>query len=344
MSRPPAPRLAIAAALAVAVSVSACDRREVEASARALADDVFPGELDFRDSAWRPKEGGYRVEFGVRGDPVARVAFMMSGAGKCRGADSCEAALRRARDIGLFQAAELKALDRGFLSCGVSVLEASGFTGQRGRDGSVLTGGRATVALTLSDEGRAEALARLKRCAEAWGRERRTAGGEPPPARLEVSIVAPGDGFEPPAGPLTLERKAPSKLLDRPLHRVAVSFAGKEARLGPLVISLPWKLRQEMDGSLVEAARRFLAGRDDVGAGEPLEFSMMTMLDPARLDVVRAYVLACTKAGAPGRRCVADIAVRLRYDISSAVVDEATLIPDVRDGSGRLVLPRLDGG
>lgn len=74
-----------------------------------------------------------------------------------------------------------------------------------------------------------------------------------------------------------------------------------------------------------------------------LSFLTETRLDPQRLDVIRTYILACSKHEPGKGRCRPDMAVVMRYDLQSGDVSEVKVLRNIKDARGMIRLPRLAG-
>lgn len=317
--------------------------QSVEAAER-LAEALYPGRLEVYGTRWRVKyDGGYDVTFAVKGDPVTRIRLAVDAdPSQCVPGSRCETALRDAYDYGVAQGQELKALDRGFRTCGVPVLQVASLQLQKPPKSPQSVAAQATVAIELTTSTRAAAQARFVACTEAWGRERAGAPWSDRVAFLTLSIIPTGASRPSPPETLTLETRASSGDRLSAVYQQGVRLEGQVATPLALTFAPPFEASHELDKALSAAAKAFLANQPGAGRAHLRGFRYRTALDPVRVEVIRIYMLACSEwTGKPS--CVSDLAIRMRYDLTSRTASDFELLRDVRDARGNLVLPQLPG-
>lgn len=318
--------------LALLGCLAACaDRSGSVQAAQDLADALYPGQLELHAAELQKEH--YAVVLAVKGDPVTRIRFDMDrDPAQCRVGAPCETRLRSAYAAGLAAGARLKALDRAFRACGLPLLAVEGRApGQQ----------RLIVELALGTENQQPALDRLAACVAEFKRDPGDALKQD--EHLLFRVVLPGtEGAAPRPDPLTFEASLPSEREREPSYFVAAALAEERISQTALRLSPNYLRTSGQDERLVEAARSFLARQQpgaQIRSSAPL---WDTRLDAQRLDLLRSYVLACSRPEAAGP-CREDLAVRLSYDLGTAQAAEFELLPIVRQAGRPLDLPALPG-
>lgn len=309
------------------------DRQGSIDAALMLAEINYPGKLELYDT--HLQKDHYDVVLAIKDDPVTRIRFGVDrDPAQCRSGTACEVRLRSAYANGVAAGAKLKALDQALRKCGVTAL---------GIDGRDITPAFTTIIeLDLDPVAPQPSLDRLTPCIAAFRQ------ALPPDATLAQHSLAlhvlptekPGAA---PAAPLTFETLLASKRAYEPSYLAHLGPTDKHLASGKLRLNPQYLMGDELRARLLQAARRTLDDDPLGGHVPPVSFLAETQLDPQRLDVIRTYILACSKHEPGKGPCEKDIAVRLRYDFQSQNVSEQAVLRDIRDERGRTNLPELPG-
>ena len=314
------------------VALPACASPKSAADAAlALAEAHHPGK--FSVAATRMEKNRYRVVLAAKDDPFTRVAlFMDPDPADCRLGSPCDARFQRAYAEGVAAGAKLKALDTALAGCGVTAL---------GLDGAdVSTNFRTIIELDMATSDQRPAFSRLTPCVAAF--RRALPAGAPPEVRaLQFRIQRPG-GAPARRVPLRFEEGVPA-LPKAPTYLTGLT--DKETALAPEKLRLaPDYLRtRKLHEKFAATAQAALAADPAGGGVSRMTFATGVRLDPARLDVIRAYVPACSVPEPNGRPCRTDMAVSLRYDLTTGQTSEVAIARNIRDDRGALALPPFPG-
>jgi len=329
-------RLAHYAALAAGtLLLTSCgDRQGSIDAATTLAEAVFPEQLDVFDT--QMMKGQYAVIFTRKGDPFSRIRLYVDrDPAKCRVGTHCEQQLRTSYANGTAAGAKLKAMAQTLPSCGVAIL---------GVDASKLDPSfRTDIELDMDRADQQPALDRLARCIAAF-RAALPDDATPEQRGLSFGILLPRPGkAAPPDAVPSFEKSIDRSRMDEPRYLI---FVGpEETQLTPSALRLhPYHLvRPDTRDRLAATARDVLSAQRQPGhIQHHVEFHG-TRLDPQRLDVLRTYVLACS-VHEPGKGpCRTDLAIRMRYDLTTGEVSETAILRDIRDDRGALRLRPLPG-
>jgi len=329
-------RLAHYAAVAAgSLLLTGCgDRQGSIDAAVTLAEAVFPGKLDLFDT--HMMKGQYAVIFTRKGDAFSRIRLYVDhDPAKCRVGTHCEQQLRTAYVNGTAAGAKLQAMAQTLPSCGIAIL---------GVDASKLDPTfRTDIELDMDRADQKPALNRLGTCIAAF-RAALPADATPEQRSLSLGILLPRPGK---AAPLdsapSFETAIDRSRMDEP--RYLIFIGPEETQLTPSALRLhPYHLvKPDTRDQLAATARDVLsAQRQPAHIPHHVEFHG-TSLDPQRLDVLRTYLLACS-VHEPGKGpCKTDLAVRMRYDLTTGEVSETAILRDIRDDQGALRLRPLPG-
>ena len=309
------------------------DRQGSIDAALALAEINYPGQLELYDT--HLQKDHYDVVFAIKDDPVTRIRFGVDrDPTQCRSGTRCEVRLRSAYANGVAAGAKLKALDQALRECGVTAL---------GIDETYITPAfRTIIELDIDPAAPQRSLDRLTACIAAFRQ------ALPPDATsaqhsLALRILPTEKTGGALTTPLTFETRLASERAAEASYLANIDPADEHLSAGKLRLNPHYLKDDELRARLIQAARRTLDD-DPVGGHVPqLSFLSETQLDPHRLDVIRTYILACSKHEPGKGPRKKDIAVRMRYDLQSRDVSELTILRDIRDERGRMTLPELPG-
>ncbi|TCP36582.1 hypothetical protein [Sphingomonas sp. BK235] len=311
--------------------LSGCgDRQGSIDAAMALAEAVYPGQLELLDS--HLKKGQYAVTMGIKGDPLTRIGFDIDpDPAHCRIGTRCEERLRRAYAAGVAAGVKMKVLNAVLPACGVRMLGV--------QESEITPAFRTIVELDLDPADPQPGLNRVTPCIAAY---RAAMPADARDDHLAFRILLP-NGAPAKSAPLTFERQLEGARNDEPSYMISVapdaaSLSASQLRLYAWFLSAP-----ERRDRLADAARAALAAERRQGHVPRLAQFHGTRLDPRRLDVVRTYVLACSVRERGKGPCRTDMAVRLRYDLRTGATSEPAILHDIRDAKGQIVLPELPG-
>ncbi|MRX52213.1 hypothetical protein GI374_17810 [Paracoccus sp. S-4012] len=327
-------KASVALLLAIAVvPLGACGRDEAREAALALAEAVYPGQLEIHDTHLR--KGYHDVTLAMRDDPVTRITFSIDrDPADCLPASACEDRLRRAYVHDTARRDMLKAIDRAFAACGVPVLAQTRATLEPNLPPPV-----PVVELDLREGN--DALARLQPCLENLWSGNAGATWAASLTSMELRILPrPAAGPSAAPRPLTFEARIPATRMQQPAYAIVLPVGAVEADPALLRFRAYPALKRKLDERLSKTARAF-AG-DHGGHVPELSFATGMRLDPARLDVVRAHVQGCSDYAGEGP-CGFDFAISMRYDITTDDVSDLSLHRMVRDRRGSYQLPDLPG-
>jgi len=316
--------------LAVAVLLAGCaDREGSIQAARQLAEINYPGQLELYDT--QLQKDHYDIIFAVKGDPITRIRFGMDrDPGTCRPGTPCEARLRNAYALGIASGARLKALNTAFHDCTVPLLAVEGADPKNSR---------LVVELDLGETDQQPALDRLNACVQRF----RGIGGDEGPLLFRILRPAPHGPARMP-DLVTFETRTPEDRRDEPRYGVAALHGQDSIAQERLTIDTSYVRRGPMAEPLEDAVRSWLATqRPDTVLRSPALYWGIK-LDSRRLDIVRAYVLACSEPAPPGKGlCKQDLAVRVAYDLKGGEAREMSLLSISRQSGSPLRLPELPG-
>lgn len=322
-------------AVLAGLALSGCaDRQGSVDAATALAEAVYPGQLELFDT--HMQKDHYDVTFAVKGDPFTRVRFGVDpDPGRCRLNTPCEERLRRAYATGMAAGAKLKALNAALEACRVTVLGM--------HDSHITTDFTTVIELDLGAEDQQPELDRLTQCVAAF-RAGLPEDAAPGLAALRLRILLPG-ARGPAASklPLTFETRLDGSRTDEINFLIGIGPDETGFRAEDLRINPNFFIGSDLRERLAEEARRTLAGTAEGGFVPKMSFLNGTRLDPQRRDVLRTYILACSEREAGQGPCKTDIAVYLRYDLAAGAVTERAVLRDIGSGLGNLTPPELPG-
>lgn len=249
----------------------------------------------------------------------------------------CEDRLRRAYAYDTARGGILRAVDGAFAACGVSVLAVE----------EDAVGGYNVVPLVelpLTSRTQAQDLARLAPCMERFWADNADAAWMAGMDWLQLRIVPErASGPATPPAPLTSEARIPTGRHAEPAWSITLARGRSLPEPADLRFRPFRELKSRIDAAMAEAARRFLRGEPGGGHVQRVAFAVQMRLDPEHVDVVRGYIMACS-AHTPGTGpCREDLAIAMRYDITTGEASELMLLRDIRDARGRVVLPPLPG-
>lgn len=319
----------------VASLLTACgDRQGSIDAATALAEAVYPGQLELFDT--HLTTGQYAVIFTKKGDAFSRIRlFVDPDPAKCRVGTHCERQLRRAYVNGTAAGAKLKAMAATLPPCGIAIL---------GVDASRLDASFQTeIELDMDPADQQPALDRLSRCIAAF-RAALPADATLAQQGVSLSILLPrpGKAVQPDPAP-SFETSIGRSRMNEPRYLTFLKpdetrLKASALRLHPAHLLIP-----DISDRLAAQARDVLSAQRQPGHIQQYVSFHGTRLDPQRLDVLRTYVLACS-FHEPGKGpCRTDLAVRMRYDMKTGEATETAILRDIRDDRGSLRLPALPG-
>lgn len=310
--------------------LSGCTGRDAATdAAMMLAEANYPGQLELFDS--QRQKDNYRVILAPKGDAVTRISFVVDpDPAKCVPGSRCEGRFRKAHDEGFAIGEKVKALEAALGRCGVIT---------RGLESSdIVADFRTVVELDLLISNQQSALDRLTPCIAAF-RSALAQDALPAIRAVQFRIIAnraPSDPallrFELPVGEIPV---------DQPSYLLGLDDDDTTADQSKLRLAPDYLRRSGTNDRLADIARRSLAGGSSTVPAQSAPYG--TRLDPDRRDILRSYILACSKTDASGRRCRTDIAVAIRYDLSSGQASDIQILRNIRTDRGAVELPPLIG-
>lgn len=201
--------------VALLLMSGACGQRDAaKEAAIALAEAIYPGELEFHDTTFRTTH--YDVTLRIRDDPVTRTTFQVDAdPADCVPGSACETRLRRAYAHDSQRGRVLTMIDRAFSTCGVPVLAQTepGFEVNQPPVEPI-------IELALTNVNQAEELSRLTPClSDFWS-------GLSPADRPEFLMVRillqAGDTPASAPSPLTIEARIPDHRIAEPGYQVLI--------------------------------------------------------------------------------------------------------------------------
>lgn len=316
--------------IALAVLLAGCADRDgsIEA-ARRLAESNYPGQLELHDT--QLQKDHYDIIFAVKGDPITRIRFGVDRDPEaCQPGTPCEERLRRAYRLGIASGARLKALNQVFRTCGVPLLAV---------EGASMRSSRMVVELDLGETDQQPALDRLGDCARKF----RAISGDRD--AVWFSILRPGPkGAAAMPDLVTFETRMPRDRRDEPRYLVAALADQDRIAHDTLRIDTSYVRRGPIAEPLETAVRSFLSSRLPNAELRSPALYWGIKLDPRRLDVIRAYVLACSRPAPPGKGlCKDDLAIPVTFDMRSGEASGMSVLPISRQKGEPLRLPELPG-
>lgn len=316
---------ALFALLASMALASCADRKgSIEAATR-LAEKVYPGQLEVIGTQLQKTH--YDVIFAVKGDPFTRIRLSMdSDPLACRFGTECEKRLRRAYVEGRHRGKQLKAMNQAFRKCGVPLLATRPMN-----DNSAYV-----VELDLGVTDQRPALDRLAACTRTFAE----IYGEPIRHNFLIVRLRAGKPAQAP-DPVTSETRLPHERRHEPAYWIHVDPAHADLPQDALRIDRSVIADGPVHDKLVAAAQALLK-KSKPGAVMRWPYTIWKPeLDPQRIDIVRAYMMACSEDREG--RCREDLAIRVTYDLSADTLGEITLIEAPEGASGLPDLPRRTG-
>lgn len=316
--------------LVTAILLAGCADRDgsVQAALR-LAEANYPGQLELYDT--RLQKDHYDIILAIKGDPITRIRFAMDrDPASCQPGTPCEARLHKAYASGVADGVRLKALNRAFHMCGVPLLAVYGADRQPRR---------MVVELDLGETDQQPALDRLSSCV----RDFRAIDGDE--EAVGFHILRPGPD-RPATMPdlVTFETAMPESRREEPGYLVAALPAEPRIPQQRLRIDPDHVRKGPVAQPLQTAVRNWLANKLPMAELPEHPAHAQIRLDPHRLDLVRVWLLACSRPMERGKGpCEADLAVRAAFDMQSGKASELALMPISRQKGEPLRLPELPG-
>ncbi|WP_336969791.1 hypothetical protein [Sphingobium aromaticiconvertens] len=241
--------------------------------------------------------------------------------------------LRSAYANGVAAGAKLKALDQALRKCSVTAL---------GIDETYITPAfRTIIELDMDPAAPQPSLDRLTPCIAAF---RQALPPDATSAQHSLALrILPIKTTGTVPTSLTFETRLASDRADEVSYLANLGPADGHLSAAKLRLNPHYLKDDVLRARLIQAARRTLDDDPAGGHVPQLSFLSETQLDPQRLDVIRTYVLACSKHEPGKGPCKTDIAVRMRYDFQSREVSEQMVLRHIRDERGRMTLPELPG-
>jgi hypothetical protein len=361
--------------------LAGCSKRnETEEAAQALADRLFPGELEVLESHTRfPANDGYVVIFRARPDhadsrvPLSylRVALEIADPAQCNPGSRCESALRTNYESAKMEAAETEAVDTAFTAGGttplvipelrLSPLASPSFASG---DERKLVDAKAWIAVRLGNENRAAVMASIRSCVERWIDRRRATGGSNRaalpwssyPARLELNFLDPGAESavaftsrirEQPSAAFMMrhEEIIRTLLTDRRSsgrYRLVLQIdASHQIGSERLEIELPVPQEEALGPTLARQVDAYLASQPDLAAARADPSYVAAQSRMDDADLDIVHAYVFVYLnGAEKNHGPVDAAVALRYRLSTGEADGFRFVRDIRDEKG-LNLPPL---
>ncbi|GEM_PF-2546090 len=323
----------LAAGLAALVLGGCGDRPGSESAAVDLVEAIYPGQFAFHDSYLQ--KGHYDVALVSKTDPLMRIRFAVDAdPAQCRVGSDCETRLRRAHAVATGTAIRIKAINSAFGACGVPLIGI--------HDMSMAPGFRTVIELDLDPADQQPALDRLTPCIDAY-RQALPANADPALQGLGLRILRPAASGPTAPAPLTLDSRIPDDRTADPSYMIMVTPDQTRALAENLRLYVHYVSASGLDDKLSETAKRALADDPQGGHVPNHALNWQLKLDPARLDVIRTYVLACSSHTAGEGPCKTDVAVRIRYDLATDTASEIAVIRNIRDQRGSPDLPAIPG-
>lgn len=321
--------------LPLTLTLSACaDRQGSIDAALALTQSVYPGQLELLET--HMKKDHYDVTFAVKGDAVTRIRFAVDRIpARCVVGTRCEDRLRRAYASGMEAGVKLKAIAASLPACGAAVLAVDGT--------SITPTFRTIVELHLDPGNQQPGLDTLAPCITAF-RAALPSDASPQQRTLALRILLPEPGKPAPAhAPVGFDTQLARKRSAQPSYLIAANPDESRLEAEKLRLYTNYLSVSEVRNRLADHARKILKAQGLSGHIQKFAEVRGTRLDPQRLDVLRTYVLFCSKAEANQGPCQTDRAIRMRYDIKTGEASEIAILDQIRGERGSLLLPALPG-
>lgn len=329
-------RLAHFAAIAAgALLLTGCgDRQGSIDAAVTLGEAVFPGQLELFDAHLTSNQ--YAVIFTRKGDAFSRIRlFVDPDPAQCRVGTHCERQLRTAYANGTAAGAKLKAMAQTLPPCGIAILGVDA--------GKLDPSFRTDIELAMDTADQQPALDRLSTCIAAF-RAALPADATPAQRGLSLSILLPRPNKAvPPDLAPSFEKSIGRSRMGETRYLIFAPPEEAQLQASKLRLHPAHLLEPDIRDRLAAIARDVLSAQRQPGHIQHYVEFHDTKLDPQRLDVLRTYVLACSVHERGKGPCKTDLAVRMRYDMTTGEASDIAILRDIRDTQGSLRLPPLPG-
>lgn len=300
--------------------------QQVTDAAMALAEAHHPGQLEFHSSEQQGEN--HTVILTVKDDPITRIRFDMgSNPADCTTGTACEQRFSKAYDEGIAAGIKLQAVNQAMQSCKVRPLavESAGETTQF----------RLVVERDLHSDKAQQQLDELTACLSDFR------GALPEDASTQqrsiaLRILQPAGNAPEATGLLTFETRLPAARQQEVSYLIGAGPEDTTLTTAQLRLDPAYLTADEQRQRFSEAARNALG---DQGHVPDNAVPWQTQLDAQQPRVLHTHILACSEAGQGAEPCQADMAVRLRYDLSTDTVSEPVVLKDVLDERGQITLP-----
>lgn len=295
-------------------------------AAMALAEATHPGKLEFHSS--EQQDGAHIVTLAIKDDPITRIRFDMgSDPADCQTGTACEQRFRNAYDEGLAAGIKLAAVNEAMQSCKVRPVAVEGSAGTPQF--------RLVVERDLHSGQAQQQLDELTACLSDF-RNALPDNASTQQRSIALRILQPAEDTPAATGLLTFETRLPASRQDDVSYLIGAgpedtTLTTTQLRLDPVYLQA-----DEQRKRFSEAARHALG---ETGHVPDNAIPWQTQLDPQQPQLLHTHILACSNPGNGAKPCQADMAVRLRYDLSSDTVSNPEVLHDVVDAQGWITLP-----
>lgn len=312
--------------LVTLTATSAFANQQATDAAMALAEANHPGQLEFHSSEQQGEV--HTVILAVKGDPITRVRFDMdSNPADCKIGTACEQRFQKAYDEGIAAGIKLQAVNQAMQSCKVRPLavESAGETTQF----------RLVVERDLHSDQAQQQLDELTACLSDF-RDALPEDASTQQRSIALRILQPAKDTPEASGLLTFETRLPASRQQEVSYLIGAGPEDSTLTTAQLRLDPAFLTADEQRQRFSDAARSALGEQGHVPDNA---IPWQTQLDAQQPQVLHTHILACSEVKQGAEPCQADMAVRLRYDLSTDTVSEPVILNDVVNERGQVKLP-----
>lgn len=295
-------------------------------AAMALAEAHHPGQLAFHSSVQQGEH--HTVTLSVKDDPITRIRFDMdSNPADCKTGTACEQRFKTAYDEGIAAGIKLQAVNQAMHSCKVRPLavESAGETTQF----------RLVVERDLHSGQAQQQLDELTACLNDF-RNALPDAASTQQRSIALRILQPARDTPQATGLLTFDSQLPASRQKEVSYLIGAGPEESTLTTAQLRLDPAYLTADEQRTRFSEAARSALGEQGQV-SGNTVPWQ--TQLDAQQPQLLHTHILACSQTSQDAEPCKTDMAVRLRYDLSTNRVSDAVVLNDVLDERGQVRLP-----
>lgn len=305
---------------------SAFASQQAADAAMSLAEVNYPGQLEFHSSV--PQGEIQAVTLAVKGDPVTRIRFDMdSNPADCKAGTACEQRFNSAYDEGIAAGIKLKAVNQAMQTCKVRPLAVEGTPGAMQF--------RLVVERDLHSDQAQQQLDELTECLSDF-RDALPDDASTQQRSIALRILQPAGDTPETTGLLTFETQLPESRKNEVSYLLGAGPQDRSLTTAQLRLDPAYLTAEQQRARFSEAARSALPGQAHVpDNARPWQ----TQLDPQQPRILHTHILACSEFQKGEEPCRADMAVRLRYDLSTDTLSEPVVLNDIANDRGWVDLP-----